>query len=415
MFGPASYPPRSMTLLPRGPLAHLRSPARQRPTTWPLPPVNVPPRRTVAAAIRPSRIRRGLFGSLGLFGLRGPLGLRGLLAPLGFSALALACGPTTSTAPLGSGGASGDGVSSGGGASGGGTATGGAGLGGSPAGGSPGSGGHGTGGLGSGGAASGGETGVGGSGASATGGAGSGGEGAAPGSGGSSGDPCATAALCDGFEGDMDPTWTVQQDSVPMPAIDSSKGANGSSSSLKVSGTTQQSFLVAPVPAQSFYVRTYMNFSQGTGSISAHGWFIVGADNATSGAGAQMRLGASANHGHPETDFNVYGGGCNGEKTQFSDGASDGNQGWNNTTADVFNFTADTWYCVEAFFDGAGEEFRLWVDGQEKPGLHVTEATMCDAWSPTYTVVKIGAGANGNIGDIWYDDVVISTQPIGCE
>jgi hypothetical protein len=212
----------------------------------------------------------------------------------------------------------------------------------------------------------------------------------------------------------MDSAWSVQTDSVPEPTLDSTKGANGSSSSLKVTGTPQQSFLVAPVPGQSFYLRTYMNFSQATSGISAHGWFIVGADNATSGEASQMRFGASANHGHPEVDFNVYGDACGGEKTQFSDGASDGAQGWENTTTDVFNFEADTWYCVEAHFDGPGNEFRVWVDGEEKTGLNVTEATMCPGWSPTYSVIKIGAGANGNIGDIWYDDVVISTSPVGC-
>jgi hypothetical protein len=76
--------------------------------------------------------------------------------------------------------------------------------------------------------------------------------------------------------------------------------------------------------------------------------------------------------------------------------------------------SADQWYCVEGYFNGTGHEFQLWIDGAEIPGLHVTEATMCAAWSPTYTHIKFGAGANSEIGAIWYDDVAVSTTRIGC-
>ena len=256
-------------------------------------------------------------------------------------------------------------------------------------------------------ATSGGNTGAGGTVAGAGGGTASGG---APG-----GTGCASATICDDFEGGIDPAWGIQPDSTPAPSVDASKGANGSSSSLKVVGSSQQSFVTLPVPAQAFYVRTYVNFQQSTAEMSGHGWFIVGSDNVTSGGGAQMRMGSSGNHTTgKQIDFNVYGGGCNGEKTQFSVGASDGAAGWSNTPHPAVQFDKDKWYCVEAFFDGPNNEFRYWIDGTEVPGLHVTEATMCDNWAPTYTHVKIGAGANGDIGSIWYDDLGVSTTRIGC-
>lgn len=241
--------------------------------------------------------------------------------------------------------------------------------------------------------------------------------GGGPGSGGTtSGDPCATASLCDGFEGGMDASWEIQPNSTPAPVVDSTKGANGSSSSLVVEVTSQQSFVAAAVPAQSFYVRTYMMFEKSTTMASGHGWFIVGADSLSQGSGAQMRFGASTNHGHAETDFNVYGSpSCSGEKTHFSDGANDAAQGWTNTTDEVLNLDANEWYCVEAFFNGDGDEFQLWVDDVEHQGLHVTAEKMCPDWSPTYTHVKIGGGANGNLGKIWYDDVVVSTSRVHCK
>lgn len=241
--------------------------------------------------------------------------------------------------------------------------------------------------------------------------------GGAPGAGGSAGgDPCATASLCDDFEGGMDPAWQTQPDSTPVPMIDSSKGANGSSSSVVVEVTSQQSFIAAPVPAQSFYVRTYMMLEKSTTMASGHAWFIVGADSLSQGSGAQMRFGASTNHGHAETDFNVYGSpSCSGEKTHFSDGANDAAQGWQNTTDEIMNLDADKWYCVEAFFNGDQHEFQLWVDDVEHEGFHVTADKMCPNWSPTYTHIKIGGGANGNFGKIWYDDVVVSTSRVGCK
>jgi hypothetical protein len=264
--------------------------------------------------------------------------------------------------------------------------------------------------------AAGGGAGTGAAGMAAGGGAGDGmaGGGAGGSAGTGSGDPCATAAICDDFEGGMDAGWTIQPNSTPAPVVDATKGAHGSSSSLKVDGTSSQAFITFPVPGQAFYVRANMQFAQGTAQMTGHGWFIVGADNITQGDANQMRFGSSGNHGHNEIDFNVYGDGCNGEKTQFSDGASDGASGWTNTPYDRVLLDADKWYCVEAFFNGPADEFQLWIDGTEVPGLHVTPATMCASWAPTYTHIKFGAGANSSIGNIWYDDVAVSTARLGC-
>jgi hypothetical protein len=249
----------------------------------------------------------------------------------------------------------------------------------------------------------------------ATGGASSGGTGSGTGGTVVGADPCETATICDDFEDGIDPAWGVQPDSNPAPVTDTTKGAKGSTTSLKITGTSNQAFITLPVPSQSFYVRAYVNFEKSTDEMTGHGWFIVGADNVTSGAGNQMRMGSSGNHGDGnQLDFNVYGNTCTGEKTQFSNGASDGAAGWNNTPYAQVKFDHDTWYCVEAFFNGTGDEFQYWIDGVEVPGLHVTEATMCTNWSPTYTHIKFGAGANSNLGNIWYDDVAVSTTRIGC-
>jgi hypothetical protein len=211
----------------------------------------------------------------------------------------------------------------------------------------------------------------------------------------------------------MDAAWEIQKDSVPQPEVDGTKSVSGTSS-LKVTGTSQQSFVAVPVPDQAFYTRAYMNFEQDTTSMTGHGWFVVAADNVTSGDESQIRFGSSSNHGHPELDVNVYAPTCSGEKTQFSDGASDGGAGWQGETTESVNLTGGTWYCVEVYFNGTGNEAQVWIDGEALTGLHVTEASMCAGWAPTFTHIKFGAGANSNIGAIWYDDIAVSTTRIGC-
>jgi len=219
---------------------------------------------------------------------------------------------------------------------------------------------------------------------------------------------CPADALCDDFEEGFDPRWRIQADSVPAPALDA-QVANGPGQSARFEGTSNQSFLVADVPAQAFYVRVYLNLNRE--ADTAHGWYIVGADNETSGAGNQIRFGQSTNYSNGEynIDLNVYG---SPEYSQFSNGTSNGANIYSQEPGVVFE--NNVWYCVETFFNGPGDEFQVWIDGQELTGLHVTADTMFPGWPPTYTVIKIGAGAGGDVGTAWFDDVAIATSRIGC-
>ena len=188
------------------------------------------------------------------------------------------------------------------------------------------------------------------------------------------------------------------------------------------------SFLVPaaglPVAGNAFYVRVYINWEKGTTSISGHSGFLVGAAGRQN-AGTEVRLGLSSKGpgGVPRMDLNLQSptdGG--GEATRYSNGFTDGGN-----PADFpgvgFQFTANIWYCVEAYFNGAasGSEFRVWVNGSELTDMHVTDfkgspgATSRTRWAPTYQYLKIGAqDYDANLGRIWYDDVVVATQPVGC-
>ena len=94
---------------------------------------------------------------------------------------------------------------------------------------------------------------------------------------------------------------------------------------------------------------------------------------------------------------------------------------------------ADTWYCVELFFDSLVGDFRIWIDDRELEVLRATAADWCptgqtcecpagqpcqyppNPWPMPFTLVKFGTQVyNGTAGDIWYDDVAYSTQRVGC-
>jgi hypothetical protein len=241
------------------------------------------------------------------------------------------------------------------------------------------------------------------------------------GSGGASG-PCGAAGLivCDDFDlsaaaGPPSTTnWQPQPDwQSERILIDATKSVSGPNS-VSLVGTTYGVELVRsvglPPPDNTFYVRVRMQLEKSTGDMGGHIAFIEGAE-AEDDSGEELRFGAS----HGMLDLNVQPGtkgSGGGEKTQFSNGDVD----VPSSGAPGVVLEANRWYCIEALFDGKNHEFRLWVDGSEIAGLHVSDWKQGrSGWSPSYAFVKIGAqNFSGSTGRVFYDDVAIGTSPIGC-
>jgi hypothetical protein len=181
-----------------------------------------------------------------------------------------------------------------------------------------------------------------------------------------------------------------------------------------------------PVAGNAFYVRVWMNWEKATTAIMGHSGFLVGAF-ARENNGTEVRLGISSKGpgNVPRMDLNLQApsDGLGGETTRYSNGFNDGGN-----PADFpgvgTQFMANRWYCVEAFFNGASgaAEFRVWIDGTEVNEMHVTDfranttgGTPRINWAPMYRFLKIGAqDYDAQLGRIWYDDVVVGTQRIGC-
>jgi hypothetical protein len=71
---------------------------------------------------------------------------------------------------------------------------------------------------------------------------------------------------------------------------------------------------------------------------------------------------------------------------------------------------ANKWACLEALYDGAGGEVRVFVDGAEIDKLHAT------GWGPyDYKLFKFGFEKyHGAAKTLWYDDVAVGPDRIGC-
>jgi hypothetical protein len=202
----------------------------------------------------------------------------------------------------------------------------------------------------------------------------------------------------------------------PPNSARATPSAGGGLGSFLVPASTLPNKL--PAPENRFYVRVWMSWEKATPEVSGHGGFIVGASSRDN-SGTEARLGISNPGFAPILDMNLQnpmdGGG--GEVTRFSNGyTTGGNPGEYPQMG--FQFEATRWYCVEVLFNGGGHEFQVWVDDVEVPNMHITDfgtnapRTM---WSPSYAFLKIGGQDYGSqLGSIWYDDVFVGTEPIGC-
>jgi hypothetical protein len=221
--------------------------------------------------------------------------------------------------------------------------------------------------------------------------------------------------------------WQLYPDYAPaqQPIIDSTR-SHSPPTAAKTRGNP--SFLIPKegatlggmtAPGNKFYIRFWVNFEKATAMVGNHSTFLVGSV-AKDNSGTELRLGFSSNqNGKPEMlDLNLQNATDGGEVTRYSNGFTDGQNSANFPGMGV-QFNANQWYCMEALFDGAGSEFRLWVGDAENMEMHVHDfsgnSTPRTAWGPMFKYLKVGTqDYSGQIGQVWYDDVFVGTAPIGC-
>lgn len=70
-----------------------------------------------------------------------------------------------------------------------------------------------------------------------------------------------------------------------------------------------------------------------------------------------------------------------------------------------------TWTCIETYFDAAQSTVDVWVNDVEVPDLHVTDWKQ-DAIGALHFGFEQYAGP---AAEVWYDDIAVGTNPIGCQ
>jgi hypothetical protein len=210
------------------------------------------------------------------------------------------------------------------------------------------------------------------------------------------------AAVFDDFEGATldDARWTVlgvegHQAPQPTTAVVDSTRAHRGRQSLHV----HDGFIEARPPGTAFYGRAFVWFDAAPSTGHWMSWVGVGPGGAQ---GTEVRYGGH----YGILEANYFG----NDDEVISDP-----KGYCAPTCDNgVTMPVRRWACVEAYF--GKDEMRLWLDGTEIETLHVTSwRNRAAPWSPDYDRVRLGFhDFQGAPVDVWYDDVALDGQRIGC-
>jgi len=239
--------------------------------------------------------------------------------------------------------------------------------------------------------------------------------------GGAVGNPCSARAgllFCDDFEAwptgsaPAGTRWTTQAatGAITVDSTTASAPAHSGSRSVHFVPTSNsfQTFLVfhdpatLPAPGGKFFLRFFIR--PAAGMTGGHNTFVTADLFANAGQGNAVRVGEQ-NHMLMMT--------VAGDSHAYLS-----NQNFYNDGKPGVVFPAGAWTCFEMSFDPASTTLDVWVNGTEVPDMHPTNITL-----DTYDALRFGfekyAGLDADAGaatlDLWYDDVAIGTQRIGCQ
>jgi hypothetical protein len=212
----------------------------------------------------------------------------------------------------------------------------------------------------------------------------------------------ADALLCADFEGgsELPEAFDPQMNGEGTVTIDETTPAHSGVRSVRVNALGYQTFFVVsgapilPTPSGVVYVRVYLRLSEAM--PSGHNTYFEAGPAGESDAQYETRVGVME------------------EMLMINQPASDrgflANENYWTDQQIGAHLAAETWGCVEARFDPANSEFQLWLDDVEIPDLHRTD------WQQD-PVSEVRFGYEKYAGpetELWYDDVVVSENPIGC-
>ncbi len=228
---------------------------------------------------------------------------------------------------------------------------------------------------------------------------------------GGGGDPCQAPGMliCDDFEAadaqswPSGSAWEIQQVGQGTVEVDSSVAAHSGTRSIHVHGGDDdyQTMFVhegapLPSPEQRLYLRAYLRLAEPMQS-GHNTYFKAGYYPDGSGTDPyETRVGV-----HEQMlDINQQ----EGDRGYLSNEAF-----WQDMVIGP-GLVAGEWRCVEVLLDHANTEIDVWLESQEIPDLHHLDWLQDDYDTVSFGFEKYAGPAT----DVWYDDVAISTERIGC-
>jgi len=237
---------------------------------------------------------------------------------------------------------------------------------------------------------------------------------------------CSGLPLCDGFESDTAGSppgaslWSLSAalgcSTVPAGAITvDSTVAHSGTNSVKVEGQPNScaiwfgnSSAFANL-GTSFFVRFYVRFGAAPGQ--GHGNFTAMRDSSISTTPEDQ---ADTSLGIIQEDL-IW--------NRRSDDASLPDQDPVGLAATQAPPAANTWSCFEYGIDETTGAIQMWVDSKEITGMEengtavqgISQQWLSKPWHPTFADVRFGFVSFGYPAmNVWYDDIAVGKQRIGC-
>jgi hypothetical protein len=207
---------------------------------------------------------------------------------------------------------------------------------------------------------------------------------------------CPTGAtFCSGFEGTTLPSTSIfQSNPVTQFAFDTTVKHSGSQS-LKItsakSGFNIQE-VVVPIPGNAFWARLFIQTSTDFGD-NDHDSLFVGSTASTS----------QDNNAESGPEFSEQGNQIliNADDKLYAMGGPGFPQGKGP------QLTANTWHCIEAHYDGGSGDVEYFSDGTQL-------INAAGFLKTTYQTFRFGYIEFNTPRTIWFDDVVVAPDRVGC-
>ncbi len=188
--------------------------------------------------------------------------------------------------------------------------------------------------------------------------------------------------------------------------VDSSKAYTGTKS-IHFKGSMTQILRPLPSGVTRLYMRAYVNMGKQMGSQPGDNHEHIMGVKATQDANDEIRVGQIKG----VLGTNVVG-------TIGSDNIAPTQASWGKGPI----ISANQWHCVETAMlsDTSYDELRMWVDGalvhSITSGADWNNGALIANWMEgKFKFAEFGFHSfSSNTTDIWMDDIVVSTQPIGC-